>query len=61
MNSMQLRANGFTIFPIGRKVCFVDNRNGYCSPSYLPHVAETKLAEYLGLHRAPSANEEKTP
>jgi len=47
----QLRAQGFNIFPVGRKVCFVDTRSGYCSPSYDAETCEEKLLEYIGVHR----------
>lgn len=47
----ELRQNGFSIFPVGRKVCFLDQRNGYCSPSFDPDTCQEKLAEYMGLHR----------
>ena len=51
MTRQQLSVNGFTIFPVGRKVCFLDKRNGYCSPSYDPETCEAKLLEYCNAHR----------
>jgi hypothetical protein len=51
MTTKELRTNGFTIYPIGRKICFVDTRNGYTSPCYKPEICEEKLLEYMGAHR----------
>ncbi len=48
----QLRSAGFSIFPVGHKVCFQDCRNGYVSPSYDPDTCMEKLLEYMGIHRA---------
>jgi hypothetical protein len=60
MTTQQLRLNGFHIYPIGRKVCFVDTRNGYTSPSYDPDTCQEKLAEYMGAHRvAPTVRNER--
>ena len=59
MTTQELRRNGFNIFPVGRKVCFVDTRNGYCSPSYDPDTCEEKLMEYCNAHRvAPTPRNE---
>ena len=48
----QLRSAGFSIFPVGHKVCFQDTRNGYVSPSYDSETCMEKLLEYMGAHRA---------
>jgi hypothetical protein len=48
----QLRSAGFSVFPVGHKVCFVDNRSGYMSPSYDAETCMQKLLEYIGIHRA---------
>ncbi len=51
-NRRELRSAGFTIIPLGHKVCFQDQRNGYISPSYDADTCMEKLAEYIGLHRS---------
>lgn len=51
MNNAQLRAQGLSIYPVGRKVCFVDCRSGYTSPAYPAEVCEEKLVQYIGAHR----------
>lgn len=55
MNTAQLRAQGFSIYPVGRKICFVDCRSGYTSPAYDPDTCKAKLMEYVGAHRVDTA------
>jgi hypothetical protein len=55
MTTAQLRAIGFTIYPVGRKVCFVDCRSGYTSPAYDPDTCESKLMQYISAHRVDTA------